>query len=99
MSSNSPILATVSLSFTAEPIPLEGLKVSPLRVELAGNNGGDAAWIAELTVLGDLPWCKGEKREVEVRVMSDEFRSYMISKRPKLLVKRASEIIGNMELV
>ena len=57
----------------------------------------DAAWIAELNVLGDLPWHKGEERQVELRIMSDEFRDYVMLESPGLLVKRGNEVLGNLE--
>ncbi len=98
MGISSPIVGKVKLGSEVNAIPDEGLSTSRLRVELAEAEKQDSAWIAELIVLGDLPWHKGEERRVELRIMSDEFRSYVTSERPNLLVKRGDEIIGELEL-
>ena len=91
------LAGSVSLNLTAVAIPVGGLSVSSLRVEVA-EEGKEAGWVAELIVHGRLPWHSGETREVEVRIMSDEFRTHVASKRPKLIVKRGSETIGILDL-
>ncbi len=98
MNISSSIVGKVTLSFEVDAIPDEGLAISPLRVELVEEKKPDSAWIAELSVLGDLPWSKGEERRVELRVMSDEFRNYVSLNSPDLLVKHGSETLGNLEL-
>lgn len=95
---SSPIVAKVKLGSGASAIPAAGLSTPRLRVELAETEKQNSAWIAELIVLGDLPWHKGEERYVELRIMSDEFRNYVTSERPNLLVKRGDEIIGELNL-
>lgn len=98
MTVNKKILAKVKLLSEVNVIPNEGLRVYRLRVELSEEKKPGSAWIAELNVLGDLPWRKGEERKVELRIMSNEFRDYVIANSPNLLVKHGSEIIGNLEL-
>jgi len=79
-------------------IPDNGLEVSKLRVEISEPDELSSSWIAELNVLGDLPWLKGEEREIELRVMSDEFRGYVQAEKPDLVVKRGSEVIGRLDI-
>lgn len=98
MDISNPILGKVKLKIEATSVTNEGLTVPRLRVELSDIEKPDSAWISELKVIGDLPWHKGEERQVELRVLSDEFRNYVISNKPDLLVKRGSEIIGNLIL-
>lgn len=98
MSSNSSIVGKVKLRPEGSVIPDEGLAVSRLRVELVAEEKPNKAWIAELNVLGDLPWLKGEERKVELRIMSDEFRDYVMQESPSLLVKRSNEVLGNLEI-
>lgn len=92
------ILGKMSLARDASAVPTGGLTVSPLRVEISPASDPASAWIAELGVLGDLPWKRGEERQVEVRIMSDEFRDYVTVERPMLIVKRGYETIGNLVL-
>jgi len=96
ITSNS-IIGKVKLMPEVNAIADEGLAVPRLRVELVEEEKPDLAWIAELHVLGDLPWHKGEERRVELRIMSDEFRNYVTLSCPDLIVKRGSETIGNLE--
>lgn len=98
MSKSSSIIGKVKLRDKINAMPESGLTVPRHRVELAESEKPDLVWIAELKVLGDLPWREGEERQVELRIMSDEFRDYIISEQPSLLVKRGAEIIGNLEL-
>ncbi len=98
MSSNSSISGKVKLRHEISVIPDEGLAVSRLRVELVAEKKPDEAWIAELNVLGDLPWHKGEERKVELRIMSDEFRDYVMQAGSSLLVKHGNEVLGNFEI-
>ncbi len=97
MSIRSPIVAKVKLRSEVNVIPDGGLAVSRLRVELVEEGKPDLAWIAELNVLGDLPWHKGEERQVELRIMSDEFRNYVVMRSPSLLIKHGSEVLGILE--
>ena len=92
-----PIVVKVKLRAGVNIIPKEGLTVPKLRVELAEEKEHTSAWIAELKVLGDLPWRKGEERIVELRIMSDKFRDYVVMNKPSLLVKYGSEILGDLE--
>ena len=66
-------------------------------MELVSEEKPDEAWISELNVLGNLPWHKGEERKVELCIMSDEFRNYVMQVNPGLLVKRGNDILGNLE--
>lgn len=91
------ILARVNLRPNSDTIPKEGLAVRRLRVELSEVGKTESAWIAEINVLGILPWLRGEEREVELRIMSDEFRNHATSEKPRLLVKHGSEVVGNLE--
>lgn len=94
----SPIAAKVKLRPKVNAIPDGGLTVSRLRVELSEEGKPNTAWIADLNVLGDLPWRKGEERHVELQIMSEEFRNYVIIQTPSLLVKHGSEVLGNLEI-
>lgn len=96
MKEGKPILGTVRLSPEVVCIPDDGLSVSKLRVEISEQDKSSSAWIAELNVLGDLPWLKGEEREIELRVMSDEFKGYIQTQKPNLVVKRGNEVIGRL---
>ena len=96
MSISSPIMARVKLRSKVNTIPDGGLTVPRLRVELVEEEKPEA-WIAELNVQGDLPWCNGEERQVELRIMSDEFRNYVTLNRPRLLVKHGSDVLGSLE--
>ncbi len=98
MTISNLILARVRLRSEVNVIPDKGLTVSRIRVELAEKKKSGAAWIAELNIIGDLPWLKGEERQVEMRIMSEEFRDYVISQSPSLLVKYGNEILGNLKL-
>lgn len=97
MSTSNPIIAKVKIRSEVNVIPDGGITVSRLRVELAEEEKPDSAWIAELNVLGDLPWHKGEERQIELRIMSDEFRNYVMIRSPSLLVKHGSEVLGILE--
>lgn len=98
MQDTNPVLGRVWLTPEAVSIPDEGLSVSTLRVELSEKGKQDSAWIAELHVLGDLPWQKGEERRVKLRVMSDEFKNHIVSTKSDLLVSRGGDIIGILEI-
>jgi len=97
MNSKDAILGKVKLRNIIENIPKGGLTVSRHRVELAEKEKPNLGWIAELTVLGHLPWHEGEERNVEIRIMSQEFRKYVATKQPSLLIRRGSEILGDFE--
>ncbi|MFT0137368.1 hypothetical protein ACEK07_04895 [Alcanivoracaceae bacterium MT1] len=91
------LLGKVKLRKNVASIPKDGLAVSRHRVELVEKEKPDLGWIAELTVLGRLPWYEGEERKVEIRIMSQEFGEYVASKRPLLLIRRGNEIVGEIE--
>ena len=97
VSTSNSVVGKVKLMPEVNAIADEGLAAPRLRVELVEEEKPDLAWIAELHVLGDFPWHKGEERRVEMRIMSDELRNYVNSSRPDLLVKRGSETIGSLE--
>ncbi len=97
MSINNLIKGKIKLRSEVSVIPDEGLAVSQLRVELVEEEKPDSAWIAELNVLGNLPWHKGEERQVKMRIMSNEFADYVASEHPSLLVKHGSEVLGDVE--
>lgn len=97
MRKSSLIVGKIKLRAGINVVPDKGLAVSRLRVELSEEKKPDSAWMAELNVMGDLPWYKGEERQVELRIMSDEFRNYVTLESPSLLVKYGSEVLGNLE--
>jgi len=98
MTRSEPIVGTMTLSPEACGVPRNGLAVSSLRVEIAAVGQSSPGWIAELQVQGDLPWRRGEKRQVRIRVLSDEFRRYVTTERPGLVVMRGPETIGTISL-
>jgi hypothetical protein len=77
----------------AVTVPSGGLTASRHRVEISAASDAPG-WIAELRVLGELPWRPGQLRQVEVRIMSDEFRDYVASERPGLIAKRGPDTVG-----
>jgi hypothetical protein len=94
---DNPLLARVHLRANADAVPKEGLTQEKLRVELKAADETASSWIAELKIIGDRPWRRGENRDVELRIMSDQFKEQVVSKRPKLLVCRGSAIVGDLE--
>ena len=54
------LIGKVTLSNEIESMPTGGLTSRKLRVELSDEAKPDSAWISELEVLGDLPWCESE---------------------------------------
>ena len=87
------LTGVISLDRAAKIVPEGGLSASSLRVELSEKEK-NSSWIAELIIQGEIPWCIGETRKVMVRIMSDEFRDYVVSQRPKLKVMRGGEMLG-----
>ncbi|MGS2724926.1 hypothetical protein ACVBEJ_14390 [Porticoccus sp. GXU_MW_L64] len=98
VSSTAPLPGKAKLFCAISAVPESGLTSSRHRVELFEDGKSENAWISEINILGDLPWHRGEEREVEVRIMSCEFRDYLMDKRPSLLVRYGSQIIGSLEL-
>lgn len=88
------LIGNATLGNEIENMPTGGLMSQKLRVELADEENPDSVWISELEVLGDLPWCENESRQVKVRIMSDEFRKYVESNLPALLMKRGKNVLG-----
>lgn len=78
----------------SELMPADGVTLSKLRVELYESITPECAWIAEVNVLGELPWHGGESRQVKFRVMSESFREYVLLNKPDLMVRRGSAHIG-----
>ena len=97
MSDEDSIFGVVKLRGAARAIPKGGLTALKHRIELAEKKKPDLGWMAELTVLGSLPWGVGGERQVKIRIMSPEFRDHVISKRPSLLVRRRNEVLGDFE--
>jgi hypothetical protein len=91
-----PLDARICLRSQSRAVPDAGLSVSPLRVELMEEGKPGVTWIAEIRVVGDLPWFKGEERCVNVRIMSEQFRKYVHSNKPNLLVSRGLEVVGDL---
>jgi len=91
----APLQATVSLVTNSNVIRKEGSSAPKHRVELSLGEEAEN-WIAELTVLGDLPWLPGESRTVSVRIMTSEFEDYVRKNRPDLLVIRGPNRIGHL---
>ena len=98
MSETESIIGIVKLQPKVKGMPEGGLTVPKLRVELFEKLTPDSAWIAELKILGGLPWHEGEERKVEVLILTDEFRDYVVKKSPSLLVRHGSQVIGALEL-
>ena len=92
------ISGEVKLFRVVKGMPEGGLNTKKLRVELVEKSNPKSAWIAEINILGKLPWFEGEKRKVEIRIMTDEFKVYVETKHPSLFVRYGSQIIGQLEL-
>lgn len=90
--------ASVQLLSDSKAIPCEGLSAESHRVELAIVGDSKERWLAVLNVRGDLPWYGGERRDVDVKVMSDNFRELLDEAGMELIVFRGSELIGYMSL-
>lgn len=88
------LTGNITLSKDIENMPIGGLTSRKLRVELLDENKSDSGWISELEIVGDLPWCKEQSRQVKVRIMSVEFRKYVESSFPDLLVKYGKSVVG-----
>lgn len=98
MTGEHKIRGSVRLKTNQSGFPPDGLTVSALRVELVEPEKPFDAWISELIILGDLPWLEGETRDVEVRILTDEFRNHVLENSPTLLVRYGSQIIGTLDL-
>ena len=61
---NDSLSGKVELFSEIKGIPDGGLTVRRLRVELFEKPVPDMAWIAEIKILGELPWLEGEGRKV-----------------------------------
>ena len=95
MNKKKGIQATVKLSPRVVQIPDGGLSSPLLRAEVSEVNQPDS-WIAEIKVIGDLPWRPGEERIIELRIMSEKFSEYVTKNHPSLIVKRGGEIFGRL---
>lgn len=80
----------------ASAIPSCGLRSHLLRVELAAETRPSEPWIAEVQVMGALPWLPGQERRVRLRIMSAKFREFVVSTEPALLARRGDEIVGRI---
>lgn len=98
MTSSNPLIGCVKLQDKISNMPKGGLTIPRHRVELYEEVKPDSAWMAELNVLGELPWCEGEERRVEIRIMSDEFCDHVTTNRPYLIVRYGNQILGSLEL-
>ena len=98
MSMINSIIGKVKLLTDIKGMPDGGLTVSNIRVELFQESTPDSAWIAEISVLGELPWYEGEDRKVKIRIMTDEFRMYVEKNRPNLFIRHGSQVIGVLVL-
>lgn len=98
MSEIESIIGIVKLKTNIRGMPEGGITVPKLRVELFEELTPDSAWIAELKILDELPWHEGEVRRVEILILTDEFRDYVVKKSPNLLVRNGSQVIGRLEL-
>lgn len=96
MSLSSRIFGKAKLFSDLEGMPKSGLTSPKMRVELFEENTPDSAWISELSVLGSLPWQGNEERRVEVRILTDEFREYVLKQKPYLQVRHGSQLIGTL---
>lgn len=93
------MLGVFELSSDCSIVPDGGLGIRFHRVELVEEHETASAWIAELEILGDLPFHKGERRDVRVRIMSDEFRLDVEARKPDLLVQHGSDFVGSLVLI
>ena len=98
MSQKEVMIGEVSLYDKVDVIPNEGLNLQKVRVELC-KKGKEEGWITELQILGDLPWLEGEKRKVNVRIMSNEFSSDLLQNRFDVTVRYGSSFIGELCLL
>lgn len=92
------MVGKVQLLEKSSVIPSGGITTPKVRVELQEVDG-NKSWIAELIITGDLPWLKGDSRNVNVRVMSNDFRDYVFKVKPDLRVLRGSDLIGKLVFV
>ena len=99
MTSRNLIFVNAKLGTNLSEVPVGGLMQSKIRVELSEENNSESSWISELIILGDLPWHMGESRKVEVRIMSEEFRTRVMDKQPSMLIRYGSQIIGSLLLI
>lgn len=99
MNIKDSIHGIVKLRSSIKSFPEGGLATAKHRVELAEKDKPGDGWISELTVFGELPWKEGEERHVEVRILSKNFREYVIDHKPSLLVKRGNELVGEIQFV
>jgi len=90
----------VELLLESSAIPKNGLNSTTHRVELYEKSAPNESWLSELIVIDDnLPWYAGEKRRVKIRINSTEFINYVKKKRPQLMVRHGSNIIGKLILI
>lgn len=90
--------ASVQLLSDSKAIPVGGLSAQSHRVELAMVGEPNERWIAVLNVLGDLPWFRGECRDVDVKVMSHEFGEALFRPGIAIAVFRGPELVGHMSI-
>lgn len=99
MNTKNLIIGNAILNNNLSGMPVGGLIQSKIRVELSEENKSELSWISELTILGDLPWHMGESRKVEIRIMSEEFRTRVVERRPSMSIRYGGQVIGSLLLI
>lgn len=98
MTTNNRLFGDAELLSNIVGMPKNGLTTPKIRVELFEKTSPNEAWISELKVCGSLPWLEGQKRRVEVRILSDSFRDYIKLKKPLLQIRYGTQVVGSLTL-
>lgn len=97
MSNIESIIGVFKLNSNIKGMPEGGITVSKIRVELFEESSPNLAWIAELKILSKLPLYEGSVCKVEVIILTNEFKDYVLKNVPQLLVRKGVQIIGSLE--
>ncbi|KAB7610183.1 hypothetical protein F9L33_14920 [Amylibacter sp. SFDW26] len=80
-------------------IPEDGINSNRIRVEIIDHLKKDERRLSEVLILGELPWYRGEIREVILRVASDDFLNHIKRHHPIITVFRGPYIIGELKFI
>lgn len=92
-----PISACIRLR-EADSIPWTRIVQRRFGIHLTSDEKMRSSWEGEITILGELPWCSGEERHVELRIAAKPFEDYVSCWRPTLYACLGDEIIGDLIL-